>query len=170
MAISFQVVLAGGDPSTVTPQNIAIALNENCTSCVTAAFAYQFIVAGSGPITLTKEGERRLKDLRKHLRDLESQPLTIDQLAAELDRAAQEIRDVLATELQPAGKDGSFDDNGQTPDQRAPPDGSDATPSATPESGAPPAATPGGTPTATPTATATPSDTPTPTPTPTATP
>ena len=164
-------MLAGGDPSTVTPQNVAIALNENCTSCLTAAFAYQFIIAGSEPMRLTKEGEKRLKALRKRLRDLESQPLTIEQLAAELDRAAQEVRDVLATELVPASRDDhGFDEQGQNgPDDRAPPDDPSGASSPSPEPSAPPGASPTpegtGTPTVSPTATATPSETPTSTPT-----
>src|SRR4051794_25480086 len=44
VAISFQVVLAGGEPGTVTPTNLALAYNEQCTTCMTAAFAYQFVI------------------------------------------------------------------------------------------------------------------------------
>ena len=99
VAISFQVVLAGGDPDTVAPTNVAVALNEQCATCLTAAFAYQFVVAGEGRLLLTRDGERRLARLRRELRRLEDVDLTIEQLKAELDAAAEEIRDILATEV-----------------------------------------------------------------------
>lgn len=66
---------------------------------LTAAFAYQFVIAGDARLCLTGEGQRRLAQLRQDLRALEAADLTIKQLQAELDTAADEIRDVLATEL-----------------------------------------------------------------------
>ena len=162
MAISFQVVLAGGDPDTVTPTNVAVALNEQCTTCLTAAFAYQFVVAGEGRLRLTLDGERRLARLRRDLRRLEDVDLTIEQLKAELDAAADEIRDVLATEVirdprrredDDEDEDDDEEDDDDERDSRAR-DGPDATPAPAPSEGEP---------TATPTPTATPSATPEPT-------
>ena len=152
VAISFQVVLAGGGPDTVAPTNVAVALNEQCTTCLTAAFAYQFVIAGDGHLRLTGEGQRRLAQLRQDLRALEDVDLTIEQLKAELDAAANEIRDVLATEVirDPRRRDDDEDD-----DSRA-----RVGPAATPE---PEPAAPEPTATATPTPTATPSATPEPT-------
>ncbi len=165
VAISFQVVLAGGDPDTVTPTNVAVALNEQCTTCLTAAFAYQFVVAGEGRLRLTPDGERRLARLRRDLRRLEDVDLTIEQLKAELDAAADEIRDVLATEVirDPRRREDEDDDEGDDEeedddderDSRAR-DGPEATPAPAPSAGEPTA-------TATPTPTATPSATPEPT-------
>jgi putative peptide zinc metalloprotease protein len=151
VAISFQVVLAGGDPDSVTPTNIAVALNEECASCVTAAFAYQFVIAGDGLLLLTGEGQRRLAQLRQDLRALEDADLTIEQLQAQLDSAADEIRDVLATELVSDPRRREEDEEEVDEDPEA--DGDDAVPegTVTPE------------PTETPTPTATPSATPEPT-------
>ena len=155
MAISFQVVLAGGDPDTVTPTNVAVALNEQCTTCLTAAFAYQFVVAGEGRLRLTRDGERRLARLRRDLRRLEDVDLTIEQLKAELDAAADEIRDVLATEVirDPRRREDEDEDEERDSGAR---DGPEATPAPAPSEGEPTA-------TATPTPTATPSATPEPT-------
>ena len=156
VAISFQVVLAGGDPDTVTPTNIAVALNEQCTSCLTAAFAYQFVIAGDGHLRLTGEGQRRLAQLRRDLRALEDTDLTIEQLRAELDAAADEIREVLATELvnDPGRReddDEEIDDDPEADDDDAVPEGT-VTPEATetPTPTATPSATPEPTATATP--------------------
>ena len=158
VAISFQVVLAGGDPDTVTPTNVAVALNEQCTTCLTAAFAYQFVIAGDGHLRLTGEGQRRLAQLRQDLRALEDVDLTIEQLKAELDAAANEIRDVLATEVirDPRRRDDDEDEDDDEDDDSRARDG----PAATPE---PEPAAPEPTATATPTPTATPSATPEPT-------
>ena len=155
VAISFQVVLSG-DPDTVTPTNLAVALNEQCASCLTAAFAYQFVVAGDGHIRLTGEGQRRLAQLRKRLRALEDQDLTIEQLKAELGAAADEIRDVLATEIirDPRRReedDEEVDDEPEADRDDAVPEGTvTPEPTETPSPTATPSATPEATATATP--------------------
>jgi putative peptide zinc metalloprotease protein len=154
VAISFQVLLASAAPSTVTPLNLALALNEECTSCLTAAFAYQFVLAGEGPYRFTAEGNRRIAELRKKLRDLEDVDLTIDQLAAALDEAKAELRDILATAVivgrGPAGVDEHPPDEPRPAPSPTPSPDPDAVTTPTPT------ATPSSEPTATPTATATP--------------
>ena len=160
VAISFQVVLAGGDPDAVTPTNVAVALNEQCASCLTAAFAYQFVVAGEGTPRLTPAGKRRLARLRHDLRRLEDVDLTIEQLKTELDAAADEIRDILATEVIWDSRRREDEDEDEGEDRETEDDtGAAATP--TPEAGAEEAAP--AEPTATPTPTATPDVTPEPT-------
>ena len=44
VAVSFQIVLVVGQTKTITPINIAEALNANCPSCVTTAIADQIVV------------------------------------------------------------------------------------------------------------------------------
>jgi hypothetical protein len=68
-AIAIEIVLVQGPhPSTVTPQNIAVAVNESCTLCDTFASAYQFVVGIDAPVRLTRDG---LKELRKIRREIE---------------------------------------------------------------------------------------------------
>jgi hypothetical protein len=152
-AISFQVLLVGGNPSTVTPTNIALAYNIDCTSCVTAAFAYQFVLGEPGPLHFTADGNRRIAELRKRLRALDGQELTLDQLQAQLDAAAAELSDILAHEVVAVGPPGGSEGNGTGAAEPAP----SATPTPTPE--ASPTATPS--PTASPTASPQPTATPT---------
>jgi putative peptide zinc metalloprotease protein len=166
VAISFQVLLVGGDPGTVTPTNLALAINDNCTTCDTAAFAYQFVLGGDGPVRFTAEGNRRIAEIRKRLRELEKATLTDAELNAALDLAAADLRQVLAGEVVAVGKppnDGGGGSGAPSPDAQPA-----AAPSAEP-SASPPGPAPNGTPTPTPTAIPSPASTPSATPTPEAT-
>jgi putative peptide zinc metalloprotease protein len=100
VAIAFELVLVEGSPSVVTPQNIAIAFNENCTTCVAVAEAYQFVLGGdTGPLHFDAEGNRILAAIRRELHSLRKEDLTIAELQARLDAIAARIADVLANHL-----------------------------------------------------------------------
>jgi len=101
VAIAFEIVLVEGNPSTVTPTNVAIAINENCDTCVAVAEAYQFVLGTGGLVHFDKDGNKILADIRKELHSLKKEDLTIDQLQAELDSIAARIADVLANHLVP---------------------------------------------------------------------
>jgi putative peptide zinc metalloprotease protein len=104
IAVAFQIVLIFSDPSVVDSQNLALALNENCDACVAFASAYQWLLTTDGPVRLTAAGNQRIAELRKRLRDLLQSDLTVEQLRAELDQIRDEVADILATELVPAGR------------------------------------------------------------------
>ena len=101
VAIAFEIVLVEGNPSTVTPTNVAIAINENCDTCVAVAEAYQFVLGTGGLVHFDSDGNKILADIRKELHSLKKEDLTIDQLQAELDSIAARIADVLANHLVP---------------------------------------------------------------------
>jgi hypothetical protein len=132
-------------------------------SCTTLAYAYQFLLGTDGAMHFTAEGNRRIAALRQRLRDLQDQPLTIDQLSVALDDAANELRDVLANQLVAASPPETTD-RAQAPDAGDPAAAPSATPppDATASPTATPTASPAPTPTATPVATATPEPTATP--------
>jgi putative peptide zinc metalloprotease protein len=104
IAVAFQIVLIFSDPAVVDSQNLALAMNLNCDACVAFASAYQWLLTTDGPVRLTAAGNQRIAELRKRLRDLLQSDLTIEQLQAELDQIKNEVADILATELVPAGK------------------------------------------------------------------
>jgi putative peptide zinc metalloprotease protein len=162
VAISFQVVLAGGDADTVTPTNLALALNEDCSMCQTAAFAYQFVTSGDVILHFTAEGNRRIAELRRRLHALRRGDLTIDQIDAQVADIADQLRDVLANELVSVGPP----PEGAPPGESAQP-GASPSPSASGTASPESAQTPLGT--ATPEPSETPASTATPTPTPTST-
>jgi putative peptide zinc metalloprotease protein len=103
VAVSYQVVLVGHDADDVQPTNLAVAVNEECSSCTTLASAYQFVVGTEGPVRFTADGNQRLAELRRRLTELSRSDLAVDELQAELDRIATELRDVLANEVETAG-------------------------------------------------------------------
>ena len=103
VAIAFEIVLVEGNPSTVTPTNVAIAFNENCQTCVAVAEAYQFVLGTGGLVHFDPEGNRILAQIRHELHSLRKQDLTIERLQAELDSIAARIGDVLANHLVPVG-------------------------------------------------------------------
>jgi putative peptide zinc metalloprotease protein len=123
VAIAFQAVLVFADAGTVTPVNLAWAQNYECTECLAFAWAYQSVFSTGGPVHFTAEGNRRLRDLRQALKELldSIDGLTADQappecanladalletcyLEAMLTQYQAEFKDILATELVPAGK------------------------------------------------------------------
>jgi putative peptide zinc metalloprotease protein len=104
VAIAFEIVLVEGSPSVVSPQNLSIAFNENCSMCVAVAEAYQFVLGGgTGPLHFDSEGNRILAEIRRQLHSLKKEDLTLEQLQARLDAMAAQIADVLANHLVPAG-------------------------------------------------------------------
>jgi putative peptide zinc metalloprotease protein len=113
-AIAFEIVLISDTASTVTPTNIAISINQDCTLCVTVAEAYQFVVSNSGPVHFTADGNKMLADIRKELQDLKHQDLTIDELQTKLDDIAGRIAYVLAHEMVVGAPPGQDDHGGTT--------------------------------------------------------
>jgi putative peptide zinc metalloprotease protein len=103
IAIAFQIILIFSDPAVVTSENIALAINFECDACVAFASAYQWLLTTGGPVHFTPEGNRRLAELRKQLRELLKSDFTLEQLIAELDRIKAEIAAILANELVSAG-------------------------------------------------------------------
>lgn len=113
VAIAIQIVLVFSSPETVTPVNVAAAVNEQCTSCTTFAAAYQWVLGTGGPVELSEDGEERLEELQERLEELgEEGPLSPEELQAILDEVVAEISDILATELVPIEGDDDDDDEG----------------------------------------------------------
>lgn len=107
IALAIQVVLVSGyDSSTVTPENLAIAINESCVLCDTLASAYQFVLTAEGNLRFTAEGNQALAEIRKALLDLRDSGLTAAEIQAQVDALMERLAEVLATELVPAGESG----------------------------------------------------------------
>ena len=98
-AIAFQIVLVHGSPNTVVPQNIAQAVNTECTECTVAAEARQFVRVSPEPLKLTTRGRAILSDVRRELAALEERDLPLDQLHMAVEEQEGRIRSVLAQEL-----------------------------------------------------------------------
>jgi putative peptide zinc metalloprotease protein len=106
VAISIQVVLITGDAETVTPQNIAIAINENCTLCDTLASAYQFVLTTDGQVHFSAEGNREIAEIRRELQELRKSDLSGPEIQERLTGLMQRLAVVLRNELVAAGHSG----------------------------------------------------------------
>ena len=106
VAISIQVVLVTGDPEVVTPQNIALAYNVECTACETFASAFQFVLSTDGNVHFTPEGNQEIAAIRRELRELARAELPLAELDARLDTLMQRLVRVLRDELEAAGRPG----------------------------------------------------------------
>jgi putative peptide zinc metalloprotease protein len=105
VAIAIQIVLVTGDPSVVTPTNLALAFNFECTLCETMASAYQFVFGNGDNMRFTAEGRRTLAEIRRAFHDLrkEADQLTLAEIDARVRELVDRIRVVLQNELVPAG-------------------------------------------------------------------
>jgi len=103
VAVAFEIVLVQSDASVVSPTNVAIAINENCTTCVAVAEAYQFVTSTGAVVHFDAEGNQILASIRQRLEALKGQDLTIAQLQALLDEMAAQIADVLTNHLVAVG-------------------------------------------------------------------
>ena len=98
-AIAFQVVLASGAADTVTPVNKAVAITDQCTECVVAAEARQFVRVIDAPVRFTAQGRAELADVRNQLRALEGQDLTLAAMHEAVEAQEARVLDVLNHEV-----------------------------------------------------------------------
>jgi putative peptide zinc metalloprotease protein len=135
VAIAFQVLLVYGDPSVVDPTNLALAINYECTLCDTLASAYQFVFGLAGPVRFTAEGQHQINDIRKQLSDLRKSGLTGAEIQQKTDALADQLRQVLATEVVPVGPTeepgAAPEKTSTTPTETTPPTTTETTPTTT---------------------------------------
>jgi putative peptide zinc metalloprotease protein len=98
-AIAFQIVLAWGRPNPVIPRNEAVAINLECTRCVVAAEARQFVRVLDAPARIDGAGRAELADVRHDLRALAEQDLPVADLHAAVERQEARVLDVLRNDL-----------------------------------------------------------------------
>jgi putative peptide zinc metalloprotease protein len=109
VAVAIQIVLVYSDPTEVTPENYAIALNEGCDTCETVASAYQFVLSVPDRFRFSKEAWRRIVEIRKEIRELgkafERGELSALELQELVDTLADELRTVIKEDIAAGGAD-----------------------------------------------------------------
>jgi len=121
VAIAFQIVLVMSDVTTVTPTNLAVAVNDQCTLCSTLALAYQFVVGNGSRVELSEEGRAEINAIRKELRGLEGQELTNEEIVLRVGALADRVRQVLATQLVAVRDDDDEEDDEDEDEERQQP-------------------------------------------------
>lgn len=121
VAIAIQVLIVQTDPSIVTPENLALAVNVDCSLCETFALAYQLVLGDGTRLRFTDEGHRQIAEIREALRDLRDQDLSGAELDARADVLVDRLRGVLATELVGVGRPADPTELAREPEQAAQP-------------------------------------------------
>jgi len=106
VALALQGVLVTRDADDLTPQNIAVAVNDQCSGCFTYASASQYVFGFSGPVRITRDGRLRLHELRDFLEELEDRAgqLTPTGLIAAANAAEAELLAILTEEVVATGR------------------------------------------------------------------
>ena len=130
VAVAIQVLLIVNDPEVVSPTNLALAMNVECTSCETLASAYQYVFTTDGQVVFSTEGWRQIVEIRKAIQDLlKDETLDIATLQAELDVITDQLYAVIEEELRPGEGQG---------DEPAPDESSTPAPDSTTDTGTSP--------------------------------
>lgn len=131
VAIAIQAVIAWGDPSIVSPINLALAVNENCTLCLSYADARQHVITSDVP-NFSAEGNQRIAALRRDLQELRQEwkkgTLTTEQLDARIDALSAELGNILSDEFTAASAAAA--DASPSPSPSTSPDGTSPSPTA----------------------------------------
>jgi putative peptide zinc metalloprotease protein len=99
IAVAFQVVLVVSDPEIVTPKNVGLAVNYECTACETLASAYQFVYSVPRGFHFSAEAKREIARIRNALRELIRSGRPVDEMNAEIDALADELRAIIRHEI-----------------------------------------------------------------------
>jgi putative peptide zinc metalloprotease protein len=121
VAIAIQVLIVQTDPSVVTPENLALAVNVDCTLCETFALAYQLVIGEGTRLRFTADGNRQIAQIRRELRALRREDLSGAELDARVDALVDRLRGVLATELVGVGRPADPTELAREPEQPAQP-------------------------------------------------
>ncbi|HEY0491918.1 MAG TPA: hypothetical protein VGD57_00430 [Candidatus Dormibacteraeota bacterium] len=105
-AVAIEAIIVIGSPRVYTPQNVAIALNTNCSYCDTAAYAGQFDLQYAGPVKLTERGQEQVENLREQLSSLRHSSLSAMQIAARAAEIRWRLEAVLKNNLVPVNGEG----------------------------------------------------------------
>lgn len=96
IAVAYQVALVRQDSPTQQPQNAAVAINQNCDSCRTFAYADQYAVDVPNGTNLTGATRREIDSIRQQAQQDVQANLPLTELDARLhDLAGQLHQDVL---------------------------------------------------------------------------
>lgn len=120
VAVAIQIVLVVGSPSVVTPGNVAVALNYQCTLCESLAMAYQFVIGVPDDFHFSGEAMSEMKRIRNEIRRLRKLDLSIPELKARIDALADRLRVVLKEDIRRHEERKKKRDDGDD-DRRPPP-------------------------------------------------
>jgi putative peptide zinc metalloprotease protein len=108
VAVAMQAVAIVRDADVIQPKNVALAVNADCQSCQTAAFAYQYVLTTGGMVRLSERGRHEVSTIREDASELAASSLPFPELEEQLDTLAARFRAVIDAELTDVGANGSL--------------------------------------------------------------
>jgi hypothetical protein len=103
VAIAIEIVLVTGNPSVVTPTNLAIAINDQCTLCVSVADAYQWVVSVPSGFRFSHDAMQEIKRIVKEIHELGKQGLSAAEIQARLEELVKQLAKVIADDINAGG-------------------------------------------------------------------
>jgi putative peptide zinc metalloprotease protein len=101
IAVAFQIVLVVGDVDVAVPQNLAVAANYECTSCLTYALAVQLFI--TLPATLSEDAIASIDELWEQIAaygaNISQVPL--DEIQDQLTAYEQQVLDIIEADVGP---------------------------------------------------------------------
>jgi putative peptide zinc metalloprotease protein len=70
-AVALEIVLVSPDAAVIAPQNVALALNYQCTGCLTVARAIQYVYTVDDPHQVPDNVKALLKEMEQELKAIE---------------------------------------------------------------------------------------------------
>jgi hypothetical protein len=70
MSVALQIALVPKDADRITPENAAVAVNYECTRCVTIARALQYVIQVDDPNEVPREVRELIREIDREMRDI----------------------------------------------------------------------------------------------------
>ena len=107
VAVAFQVVLVTGETDVAVPANVSVAVNYECTSCLTFSLAVQLFITLDGPLSAEAiAGIEEVWDAALAFADGIGQ-VPLDEIQDTLEQLEQQIVDIVEEEQGPLTEDPS---------------------------------------------------------------
>lgn len=103
VAAAIQVVVEVGSPTKVAPVNSAVALNYQCQTCQTFAYANQVLVSSDRPVKIDDQASHQIAGLDHQISAVVHSGDPFPQLQAELDGLTQQLVTVVKGQVSQAG-------------------------------------------------------------------
>lgn len=111
IAVALQLVLYERGATNIAPENVAVALNENCTGCVTVARAVQYVIPVDDPEEVGEDVWGKIKGLNRRLESIQrSTNMTIEEATQRSDAVIADFKK-LAEQLKNMDHDDDDDDD-----------------------------------------------------------
>lgn len=99
VAVAVQVLVVNGSYSYASPKNAAVAINQNCVDCVTAAYARQYMLTAAQEADIQPATWRQLSQIDRQIAEVTASNLDPASLFAQLDDLAVQFESAVQHDL-----------------------------------------------------------------------